>query len=216
MKIKISPSILSADFSKLGEEIKKVEPLVEMLHIDVMDGHFVPNISIGVPVVKSVRKITSKILDTHLMIQHPENYVETFANAGSDILTVHAEVVKNFDEIIEKIKSLGKKVGFAVNPATPLEKIEGILEKIDMVVIMSVDPGFGGQSFLEDALPKVTELRKIINAKKLNLDIEVDGGINLENAKRVVDAGANILVSGSTVFHSEDHAETIKKLLSIK
>lgn len=209
MKVKISPSILSADFSKLGEEIKKIENFADYIHVDVMDGHFVPNISIGVPVVKSLKKITNLPLDVHLMISEPEKFIEPFANAGSDLITVHVEAIKNA-EIFEKIRGLGKKAGIALNPDTKLEKIEKYLDKVDMVIIMSVNPGFGEQEFI-DITEKIKELRK----KKPNLDIEVDGGINLENCEKAANAGANILVSGAGIFKTKKPEETIKKFKEI-
>lgn len=204
-KIKLSPSILSADFSKLGEQIKLVEPYSDYLHIDVMDGHFVPNITIGVPVVASIKKITKLPLDVHLMISEPEKFIESFANAGADLITVHAEVIKNA-EIFDKIKSFGKQAGISLNPETSLRKIEKYLDKVDMVLVMSVNPGFSGQGFI-DVTEKIKELRK----KMPKLDIEIDGGINLQNAEKVIKAGANILVTGNAIFKAENPAETAKK-----
>lgn len=206
MKIKLSPSILSADFSKLGEQMKLVEPVSDMFHVDVMDGHFVPNLTIGVPVVKSLRKITELQLDVHLMIDNPKEFIEPFANAGADMITVHVEVLKDNGSTIDKIHELGKKAGISLNPGTSLEMLDPYLDKVDLVLIMSVEPGFGGQGFI-DVTDKIKELRS-----KYKGDIMVDGGINLETGKKVVDAGANILVSGSFIFHSEDPAGTAKKL----
>ncbi|MFH1424861.1 MAG: ribulose-phosphate 3-epimerase [archaeon] len=208
MDYKISPSILSADFAKLGEQIKLIEQEAELLHIDVMDGHFVPNITIGVPVVESIRKITNMQLDVHLMIENPENFVEAFAKAGSDIITVHVEAMKD-GAVLDKIKKLGKKSGIAINPDTKLDTIAPYLEKVDMVTVMSVNPGFGGQGFI-DVSDKIKELRA-----KYSGDIEVDGGIKLENIKEVADAGANVFVSGSGIFKTNDPAGTIKKMKEI-
>jgi len=205
---KVSPSILSADFSNLGTEIKKVESFSDMLHVDVMDGHFAPNITIGIPIIKSVKKATNLPLDIHLMIENPENLVEAFAQAGSDIITVHAEVIKG-PEIFDKIRSLGKKAGVSINPDTPIEKITPYLDKVDMVLIMSVFPGFSGQEFI-DVTEKIKNLRQHYKG-----DIEVDGGINLETGKKVVEAGADILVAGSFIFKSEDPGKTAQDLKNL-
>lgn len=206
MNIKIAPSILSADFGKLNEEIASVEPYVDLLHVDVMDGHFVPNITIGAPVVKCIK---SKLpLDLHLMIEHPERYVEDFVKAGAASITVHQEACRHLHRVIQQIKSLGVKAAVSINPATPLEMIEEVLDDVDMVLIMSVNPGFGGQKFIEGALGKIAELRKL----KPNLDIEVDGGINAETAKKCVEAGANILVAGSYIFGAKDRQQAIQSL----
>lgn len=214
--MKLAPSILSADFSKLIEDVKKVENAgAQYLHIDVMDGHFVPNITIGPLVVSSLRKKTDMIFDVHLMIENPENYVEDFANAGADIICVHVEATKHLHRVIQKIKELGVKAAVALNPSTDLSTIKYVLEEVDMVLIMSVNPGFGGQSFIPSALEKIKELKEIIDAKGLNIDIEVDGGVKLSNAKEVIDAGANVLVAGSAVFSSENVSETVKSFLSI-
>lgn len=206
MNIKIAPSILSADFGKLNEEIASVEPYVDLLHVDVMDGHFVPNITIGAPVVKCIK---SKLpLDLHLMIEHPERYVEDFVKAGAASITVHQEACRHLHRVIQQIKSQGVKAAVSINPATPLEMIEEVLDDVDMVLIMSVNPGFGGQKFIEGALGKIAELRKL----KPNLDIEVDGGINAETAKKCVEAGANILVAGSYIFGAKDRQQAIQSL----
>ena len=203
--MKIAPSILSADFANLGADIKKIEPYADYIHIDVMDGHFVPNISIGTPVVKSLKKATSLPLDVHLMIENPEQFVEAFAEAGADIIVIHIEEMRK-SIVIDKIRGLGKKAGLAINPDTPLEEVEPYLDMIDMVVVMSVNPGFAGQGFI-DVTEKIKTLRS-----KFNNDIEVDGGIKLDNIKMVADAGANVFVSGSGIFGTDDPAETIKTM----
>ena len=198
---KISPSILSADFSKLGKEIQDLEKAnADLIHIDVMDGHFVPNITIGPEVINKLRKYTSLPFDVHLMITPVDNFIENFANAGADIITIHPEATKNLVASIEKIKSCKKKVGISLNPETPVEKILPVLELIDLALIMSVKPGFGGQKFIEEVLKKVKILRKEIDSKKLKTVIEIDGGINFENAKLAKKAGVDILVSGTTIF----------------
>jgi len=203
--IQISPSILSADFSQLGTEIKKLEESgADMIHVDVMDGHFVPNLTIGPPVIKALRKQCSLKFDVHLMISPVHKYIEDYANAGADIITIHPEATDNLEASISKIKELNKKVGVSLNPETKIDLIIGLLEKIDLVLIMSVNPGFGGQKFMPEVLEKIKELKKIQNEKKLNFDIEIDGGINFENCKEAIKAGANILVSGTTVFKSND------------
>ncbi len=203
--IQISPSILSADFSQLGTEIKKLEESgADMIHVDVMDGHFVPNLTIGPPVIKALRKQCSLKFDVHLMISPVHKYIEDYANAGADIITIHPEATDNLEASISKIRELNKKVGVSLNPETKIDLIIGLLEKIDLVLIMSVNPGFGGQKFMPEVLEKIKELKKIQNEKKLNFDIEIDGGINFENCKEAIKAGANILVSGTTVFKSND------------
>jgi len=200
-KIQISPSILSADFSQLGNEIKRLEESgADMIHVDVMDGHFVPNLTIGPPVIKSLRNHTKLPFDVHLMISPVHKYVKDFANAGADIITIHPEATDNLQDTIKNIKSFGKKVGISLNPDTKLNVIEEFLENIDLVLIMSVYPGFGGQKFMPEVVEKIKNIKKIKDNKKLNLDIEVDGGINFENSKIVIKAGANILVSGTTIF----------------
>jgi len=210
--IKISPSILSADFSTLGDEIKSLEKAgADLIHIDVMDGHFVPNITMGPPIIKMVRKCTKLPFDVHLMISPVEKYIKAFAEAGSDIITIHPEATDNLKRAVGTIKSLGKKAGVSLNPKTPISALINVINDIDLILIMSVNPGFAGQSFMSGVLPKVTELRKMINEKKLKIDIEIDGGINFETAPLAVKAGANILVSGTTIF-SGSLKDNIQKL----
>jgi ribulose-phosphate 3-epimerase len=210
--IKISPSILSADFSILGDEIKSLEQAgADLIHIDVMDGHFVPNITMGPPIIKMVRKCTKLPFDVHLMISPVEKYIKAFADAGSDIITIHPEATDNLKRAVGTIKSLGKKAGVSLNPKTPISALMDVISDIDLILIMSVNPGFAGQSFMSEVLPKVTELRKMINDKKLKIDIEIDGGINFETAPLAVKAGANILVSGTTIF-SGSLKDNIQKL----
>ena len=210
--IKISPSILSADFSILGDEIKSLEQAgADLIHIDVMDGHFVPNITMGPPIIKMVRKFTKLPFDVHLMISPVEKYIKAFADAGSDIITIHPEATDNLKRAVRTIKSLGKKAGVSLNPKTPISALMDVINDIDLILIMSVNPGFAGQSFMGEVLPKVTELRKMINDKKLKIDIEIDGGINFETAPLAVKAGANILVSGTTIF-SGSLKDNIQKL----
>ena len=210
--IKISPSILSADFSILGDEIKSLEQAgADLIHIDVMDGHFVPNITMGPPIIKMVRKCTKLPFDVHLMISPVEKYIKAFADAGSDIITIHPEATDNLKRAVGTIKSLGKKAGVSLNPKTPISALMDVINDIDLILIMSVNPGFAGQSFMGEVLPKVTELRKMINEKKLKIDIEIDGGINFETAPLAVKAGANILVSGTTIF-SGSLKDNIQKL----
>jgi ribulose-phosphate 3-epimerase len=207
-KILIAPSILSADFSKLGEEIGAVEAAgADWIHVDVMDGHFVPNITIGPVVVKSIRPVTKLPLDVHLMIRNPEKYVESFAKAGSDIITFHAEVDEDPKEIIRLIKYFKRKAGVSIRPKTDLKKIAPILPMVDMVLVMTVEPGFAGQEFMRDCLPKITELRKVFRK-----EIEVDGGLNASTASEVIEAGANVIVAGSSVFGAKDYAAAIRKL----
>ena len=203
--IQISPSILSADFSQLGTEIKRLEEGgADMIHVDVMDGHFVPNLTIGPPVIKALRKHCSLKFDVHLMISPVHKYIKAYADAGADIITIHPEATQNLRESIKTIKDLKKKVGVSLNPDSKIELISEFLDQIDLVLIMSVNPGFGGQKFMPEVLDKIKQLKKIQQEKKLNFDIEIDGGINFENCKIVIDAGANILVSGTTVFKSND------------
>jgi len=214
--IKIAPSILSADFSNLGEEIKKVEAAgADLIHIDVMDGHFVPNITIGPFIVKACRKITKLPLDVHLMIENPDRYIPDFAKAGADIITIQVEASKNLDEDIELIKRNNVKPGVVVNPATPIEKVFPVLNKVVMILLMSVNPGFEAQKFMPEVLPKIRELKKNLERKALKVDIEVDGGINLETAKEVVKAGANVLVAGSAIFYAKDYKDIIRKFKSL-
>ncbi|MDA9950210.1 ribulose-phosphate 3-epimerase [Candidatus Pelagibacter sp.] len=204
-KIQISPSILSADFSQLGNEIKKLEEGgADMIHVDVMDGHFVPNLTIGPPVIKALRKQCSIKFDVHLMISPVHKYIEAYSDAGADIITIHPEATDNLEESILKIKSLNKKVGVSLNPETKIDLIIDYLEKIDLVLIMSVNPGFGGQKFMPEVLDKIRELKKIQSKNNLNFDIEIDGGINFDNCQSAIEAGANILVSGTTVFKSNN------------
>ena len=204
-KIKISPSILSADFSQLGNEIKRLEEAgADMIHVDVMDGHFVPNLTIGPPVIKSLRKYTNLIFDVHLMISPVHKYIKDFADAGANIITIHPEATEDLKESINLIRSLNKKVGVSLNPDSKIDLIKDILKDIDLVLIMSVHPGFGGQKFIPDVIKKIEKLKLIKNEKNFNFDIEVDGGINFENSKSVIEAGANILVSGTTIFKSNN------------
>ena len=200
-KIQISPSILSADFSNLEKDIKKLEAAgADMIHVDVMDGHFVPNITIGPPVIKALRSKTSLPFDVHLMIDPVHKYIKDFANAGADIITIHPEATPNLQESIDEIKSYKKKVGISLNPDTKISIVEEYLDKVDLILIMSVYPGFGGQKFILEVLEKIKSLKVLKDKKKLNFDIEVDGGINFSNFKSVIDAGANVLVSGTTIF----------------
>ena len=200
-KIQISPSILSADFSQLGNEIKRLEEGgADMIHVDVMDGHFVPNLTIGPPVIKALRNYTKLPFDVHLMIAPVHKYIKDYANAGADIITIHPEATDNLVNSINHIKELKKKIGISLNPNTEINIISHLLDQIDLVLIMSVFPEFGGQKFIPNVLDKIKELKKIKDEKNLNFDIEVDGGINFDNSKLVIEAGANILVSGTTIF----------------
>ena len=204
-KIQISPSILSADFSQLGNEIKRLEEGgADMIHVDVMDGHFVPNLTIGPPVIKALKKHSSILFDVHLMISPVHQYIEAYSNAGADIITIHPEATNNLKLSISKIRELNKKVGVSLNPETKIDIILDVLDQIDLVLIMSVNPGFGGQKFMPEVLTKIKELKKIQNEKNLNFDIEIDGGINFDNSKTAIKAGANILVSGTTIFKSNN------------
>jgi len=203
--IQISPSILSADFSQLGSEIKRLEEGgADMIHVDVMDGHFVPNLTIGPPVIKALRKQCSLKFDVHLMISPVHEYIDAYADAGADIITIHPEATDNLDNSIKKIKEKNKKVGVSLNPESKIDLILDLLDQIDLVLIMSVNPGFGGQKFMPEVLDKIKDLKKIKEQKNLDFDIEIDGGINFDNCKSAIDAGANILVSGTTVFKSND------------
>ena len=204
-KIQISPSILSADFSQLGNEIKKLENGgADLIHVDVMDGHFVPNITIGPPVIKTLRKYTNLPFDVHLMISPVHKYIKNFADAGSDIITIHPEATQNLVESINLIKNLKKKVGISLNPNSKIDLIKNHLDRIDLVLVMSVYPGFGGQKFIPDTIKKIEKLNKIRIEKNLNFHIEVDGGVNFSNSKDIIKAGANILVSGTTIFKEND------------
>lgn len=209
--IKLAPSILSADFARLLEDVKKVENAgCEYLHIDVMDGHFVPNITLGPGIVKSLRKDVNMVFDAHLMIENPDLYIKDFVDAGCDLIVVHQEACTHLHRTIQNIKSYGIKAGVALNPATPIETIKHVLSEVDMVLIMTVNPGFGGQSFIEGMIPKIKELKELIDSKGLNIDIQVDGGIKPSNVDKVVEAGANIIVAGSAIFNSEDIPTTVK------
>ena len=204
-KIKISPSILSADFNQLGNEVKRLEEGgADMIHVDVMDGHFVPNLTIGPPVIKALKKHSSMLFDVHLMISPVHKYIEAYSNAGADIITIHPEATDNLKTSILKIKELNKKVGLSLNPETKIDVILQFLKQIDLVLIMSVNPGFGGQKFMPEVLDKIKELKKIQKEQNLDFDIEIDGGINFENSKIAIEAGANILVSGTTIFKSNN------------
>lgn len=209
--IKIAPSILSADFAKLGEEIKDVEKGgADYIHVDVMDGHFVPNITIGPLIVEAIRPITSLPLDVHLMIEKPDRYIPEFAKAGADIITVHVEACPHLHRTIQLIKSFGIKAGVVLNPHTPVSTIQHVLEDIDMVLLMTVNPGFGGQSFIHSVLPKIQEVSHMVRERGLTVDIEVDGGVNAETARLCVEAGANVLVAGSAIYNEKDRAQAIR------
>ncbi|MBP2632826.1 MAG: ribulose-phosphate 3-epimerase [Firmicutes bacterium] len=211
--IKIAPSILSADFSNLADEIKKVVVAgADMIHIDIMDGHFVPNLTFGAPVVAGLRKVTDSIFDVHLMVTNPQDYVIPFARAGADLLTFHVETAPHMHRIIQSIKENNMKVGIALNPGTSLSTIEEVLDEVDMILLMTVNPGFGGQKFITNVLDKIDKLKKMLSDRQLVIDIQVDGGINEVTAKQVIQKGANILVAGSAVYGSNDIAKTIKEL----
>ena len=211
----IAPSILSADFSRLGEEIKAVEKAgADWIHIDVMDGHFVPNITMGPLIVKAAKKVTALPLDVHLMIEHPDRYIEDFAEAGANYISVHAETCPHLNRTIQLIKSLNVSAGVVLNPSTPISAIEWVLEYIDFVLIMSVNPGFGGQSFIENSIDKIRSLRLIIQERGLSALIQVDGGVSEKNIKKIALAGADVFVAGSAIFGSKDYKKTIEKLKS--
>jgi len=203
--IKLAPSILSADFARLGEQIAEAERAgADYIHVDVMDGHFVPNITIGAPVVASIRRATSLPLDVHLMIEHPERYISDFVNAGADIITVHVEATPHLQATIRSIKELGARAGVSLNPPTPVVAVEEFIRYVDLVLVMSVNPGFGGQSFIPETLPKIAAMRKLLDDRGLSAELEVDGGINADNAPEVVRAGATVLVAGNSIFRAED------------
>jgi len=216
--LKIAPSILAADFKRLGEEVRRVEEAgADLLHIDVMDGHFVPNLSMGPMIVKSLRDITTLPFSVHLMVEEPERFIQPFIDAGADILTLHIESSRNVYTTIQSIKNLGKKAGIALNPLTPLCSIQYLLEDLDLILLMSVDPGFGGQSFISNVLSKIRKARQMIDERGLGIDLAVDGGVNERTAPSVVNAGANVLVMGSAVFHKRDVGnalDNIRKLVT--
>jgi ribulose-phosphate 3-epimerase len=211
--VRIAPSILSADFSRLGEEIRDAEEAgADLIHVDVMDGHFVPNITIGPLVVKAARKATSVPLDVHLMIEDPDKYIKEFSDSGADIITVHEEVCVHLHRTVQNIRECGVRAAVSLNPATPVRNLDLILPYVDMVLVMSVNPGFGGQKFIPEAISKIQALKSIIAERRLKIDIEVDGGVNIDNIADVVRAGADIVVMGSAFYNSENYAETVKKV----
>ncbi len=211
--IKIAPSILSADFARLGDEIKAIDAGgADYVHVDVMDGHFVPNITIGPLIVAAIRPVTQLPLDVHLMIENPDLYIPDFAKAGADIIVVHAEAATHLHRSIQLIKSLGKKAGVSLNPATPLSALEMVLPDIDLALLMTVNPGFGGQSFIENCLPKISALRKMIDSLGKPIELEVDGGVKIDNIEQIAAAGADVFVAGSAVFSTDDYAATIGRL----
>jgi ribulose-phosphate 3-epimerase len=216
--LKIAPSILAADFSRLGDEVRRVEEAgADLIHIDVMDGHFVPNLSLGPMIVKSLRKVTRLPFSVHLMVENPEPFIQPFICAGADIVIVHIEAFRNLYHTLQAIKNLGKKAGIALNPPTPLGSIQYLLEDLEVILIMSVDPGFGGQSFMPTMLPKIKSAKQMIEEQALEIDLAVDGGVNKVTAPSVVEAGANVLVMGSAIFHEDDVAAAItniRKLVS--
>ncbi|QOY34421.1 ribulose-phosphate 3-epimerase [Anaerobacillus isosaccharinicus] len=211
--IKIAPSILSADFARLGEEIKDVERGgADYIHVDVMDGHFVPNITIGPLIVDAIRPITTLPLDVHLMIENPDQYIPQFAKAGADIITVHVEACAHLHRTVHLIKEQGVKAGVVLNPATPVDTIQHIIDDVDMVLLMTVNPGFGGQKFIKQVLPKIYAVSEMSKSKGLSIDIEVDGGVNVETAKLCIEAGANVLVAGNAVYSEKDRGQAIKAI----
>lgn len=211
--VKIAPSILSADFARLAEEIKDVERGgADYIHVDVMDGHFVPNITIGPLIVEAIRPVTTLPLDVHLMIENPDSYIEAFAKAGSDYITVHVEACRHLHRTIQLIKSYGIKAGVVLNPATPVETIQHIISEVDMVLLMSVNPGFGGQKFIPEVLKKIRAVKEMIDEKNLDVEIEIDGGVNAETARLCVEAGATVLVAGSAIYNEKDRAKAISSI----
>ncbi|GAA0460897.1 ribulose-phosphate 3-epimerase [Alkalibacillus silvisoli] len=210
--VKIAPSILSADFSKLADEIKSVEQDVDYIHVDVMDGHFVPNITIGPLIVDAIRPVTDLPLDVHLMIENPDRYVPQFAQAGADLISVHVEACSHLHRVIQQIRHEGVKPGVVINPATPVSAIEPILEDVDLVLVMTVNPGFGGQSFIESTLSKIERLKELKNQYGYNYEIEVDGGVKASTAKACVDAGAEVLVAGSAIFNHDDRSSAVRTI----
>ncbi|SDJ16010.1 ribulose-phosphate 3-epimerase [Alteribacillus bidgolensis] len=214
---KIAPSILSANFARLEEEIKDVERGgADYIHVDVMDGHFVPNITIGPLIVEAIRPVTNLPLDVHLMIENPNQYIETFSKAGADLLTVHVEACNHLHRTVQQIKSEGMRVGVALNPHTPISMIEHVIEDVDLVLLMTVNPGFGGQSFIHSVLSKIKQVSSIVEKRELEVEIEVDGGVNPETAKLCIEAGANVLVAGSAIYNQTDRSQAIEKIRNEK